>query len=159
MQKITPFLWFNNNAEEAMKFYTTVFKDADIMSMNYINQPGHSEQQLMIGSFKLYGQEFMVINGGPLLKFSQAISFFIHCDDQEEIDHYWNELSSGGEVQQCGWLIDKFGITWQVVPKQLGRLMSDPDRAKANRVQQAMLKMKKIIIAELQAAYDANPDD
>lgn len=141
MQKITPFLWFNDNAEEAMKFYTSVFKNSKI---NFSNP--------MTGSFTLEGQEFMVLNGGPMYQFSPAISLFITCDTQEEVDYFWNKLSEGGKPSRCGWLDDKFGVTWQVVPKQLGELLYHTNPEVSNRVMQAMLKMVKLDIAGLEAA-------
>ena len=154
MQKITPCLWFDNNAEEAMDYYTGIFKDASVVAKAYYGpgSPG-PEGSLMTATFKLAGQEFMVLNGGPVFKFSQAISFLVNCETQAEIDYLWEHLSAGGEVQQCGWLIDKFGVTWQIVPTILSDLMSDPDPAKAQRVMQAMLQMVKFDIAGLQRAY------
>jgi predicted 3-demethylubiquinone-9 3-methyltransferase (glyoxalase superfamily) len=143
MQKITPFLWFDGNLEEAVTFYTTVFPDARVESMNP-----------MTASFVIEGQEFMALNGGPQFKFSEAVSFFIRCETQAEIDYFWQHLVSGGGVEsQCGWLKDKFGLSWQVVPNVLARYLGDPDRSRAQRVMQSMLRMKKLDIAALEAAY------
>lgn len=147
MQKITPYLWFNGRAEEAMKFYVSVFEDAVVVNTNKIGE------NIITGSFKLYGQEFMVLDGGPMFSFSPAISFFVSCVTQEEVDTLWVKLSEGGEEQMCGWLTDKFGISWQIIPTALGRLMNSNDAAAAQRVMQAMLKMKKIIIEDLETAH------
>lgn len=155
MQKITPFLWFDDNAEEAVHFYTSIFNDSKIENLSRYGEGGPGPAgSVMMANFKLNGQDFMALNGGPVFKFSQAISFFISCESQEEVDHYWEKLSEGGETQQCGWLVDKFGISWQIVPTALGKLMGDKDPEKAGRVMQAMLKMVKIEIAGLQQAYD-----
>lgn len=151
MSKITPFLWFDNNAEEAMKLYTSIFKDSKVHSTS----PGPNGT-IMSATFELNGQQFMVLNAGPVFKFNEAVSFFIDCDTQEEVDYYWNALTAdGGEEGRCGWLKDKFGVSWQVVPKLLGQLLSDPTPAKAQAAMQAMLQMNKIDSAALQAAYDA----
>ncbi len=149
MQKITPFLWFDNQVEEAMKFYVSIFKDAKILSAT----PG-PDGKIMMGSFQIEGQEFMALNGGPMYKFTEAISLFVNCETQAEVDTLWEKLSAGGETSQCGWLKDKYGLSWQIIPHQLGELMSDKDPQKAGRVMQAMLKMTKIDIAQLQAAYN-----
>ena len=156
MQKITPFLWFNDQAEEAMNFYTSVFKNSKVMDVNRVGDAGPGKSGgVMMASFELDGQPFMAINGGPMFTFSEATSFFIDCTDQKEVDYFWEKLSAeGGAPGQCGWLKDKFGISWQVVPKVLGKLLSDPDPEKANRVMQAMLKMTKIDVTALQAAHD-----
>lgn len=155
MQKITPFLWFDDYAEEAVNFYTSIFKDSKIENISRYGEAGPGPAgSLMMANFKLNGQDFMALNGGPEFTFSQAISFFVSCETQAEVDHYWEKLSDGGEVQQCGWLKDKFGISWQIVPTALGRLLGDSDPEKAGRVMQAMLKMVKIDIAGLQRAYD-----
>jgi len=142
MAKVSPFLWFEGNMQEAVSFYMTVFKEAKLVSMN----PA-------MATFELLGQRFLALNAHPHHKFNEAISFFIDCDTQAEVDYYWDKLAEGGGQQQCGWLKDRFGLSWQVVPKALGRLLMDEDREKANRVMQAMLKMKKIVIADLEAAY------
>ena len=149
MQTITPFLWFDNNAEEAMNFYTAIFKDSQIVS----TMPG-PDGTLMGGTFALNGQEFMVLNGGPMFNFTPAISFFVKCETQAEVDHYWDKLSDGGSEEPCGWLKDKFGLSWQIIPNKLSELIGHPDREKAGRAIQAMLQMKKIDIATLQAAFE-----
>ncbi|MEO5906612.1 MAG: VOC family protein [Saprospiraceae bacterium] len=154
--KITPFLWFDNNAEEAMNFYTSVFKNSSTDSINRIGKGGHlPEGSVMICSFTLEGQKFMALNAGPHFKFNEAVSFYVSCENQEEVDYYWNKLTAeGGAESQCGWLKDKFGLSWQIIPTALGELIGDPDREKGGRVMQAMLGMKKIDISELQEAYD-----
>jgi predicted 3-demethylubiquinone-9 3-methyltransferase (glyoxalase superfamily) len=139
MKKVTPFLWFDNNAGEAMKFYTSVFSNAKITSP---------------GSFEIDGQEFLVLNGGPLYKFNEAISLFVNCNTQQEVDELWEKLSAGGEKSRCGWLKDKFGLSWQIIPSSLMEMLSDKDRKKSERVMNAMLKMDKIIIDELKKAYN-----
>lgn len=149
MQKITPFLWFDDNLEDAVKFYTSIFKNSTTSNL----MPGPGEK-LMSATFQLEGQEFIALNGGPIFKFTEAISFFIKCDTQKEIDEMWEKLSEGGEKSRCGWLKDKFGLSWQVVPPVLGQMLSDADREKAGRVMQAMMKMDKIILADLHKAYD-----
>jgi predicted 3-demethylubiquinone-9 3-methyltransferase (glyoxalase superfamily) len=149
MQKIAPFLWFNDNAEEAMHFYVSVFKDGRITSKT----PG-PDGKLLVGTLELFGQEFMVLNGGPEFTFNEAISLFVKCETQAEVDDLWTKLTDGGEESQCGWLKDKFGLSWQIIPNALGELLGDPDREKAGRVMQAMLGMKKIDIAGLRQAYD-----
>ena len=153
MQKITPFLWFNDNAEEAMNFYSSIFKNAKIGNVNHYPEgvPGFAGK-VSTATFQLEGQEFMVLNAGPKFKFTEAISFFVNCETQEEVDDLWAKLSAGGEEQKCGWLKDKFGLSWQIIPSALGKLMGDKDRAKANRVMMAMLQMTKIDIAGLQRA-------
>jgi len=157
MQKLTPFLWFDNQAEEAINFYTTVFKNSKIGSIvrNGEAGPGPKGSVLTI-SFQLEEQEFIALNGGPHFKFNEAISFVINCDTQEEVDYFWNKLTEGGEESQCGWLKDKFGLSWQVVPAILSKLIADKDAKKAARVMQAMMPMKKIIISDLQKASDQN---
>ena len=142
-QRITPFLWFNDNAEEAVNFYVSVFKDARVVEMSP-----------MSARFELLGREFLALNAHPHQPFTEAISFFIEVETQEEVDYYWNALlAGGGKEQMCGWLKDRFGVSWQVIPKALGRYLSDKDRSKAERAMQAMLKMKKLVIAELDKAY------
>ncbi len=155
-QKITPFLWFDNNAEEAINFYTSVFKDSKITSMSRYpdGMPGMGGK-VMSATFQLNGQDFYALNGGPEFKFTEAISLFVDCDTQEEVDYYWDRLiADGGAPGPCGWLKDKFGLSWQIIPKALGQLMGDPDQAKGGRVMQAMMKMSKINIAELRRAYE-----
>lgn len=156
MQKITPFLWFNDNAEEAINFYTSIFKNARITSINRLPEgtPGPAGK-VLTAAFELEGQEFMALNGGPEYKFNEAISFYVNCETQQEVDYYWDKLSAGSnDTGQCGWIKDKFGVSWQIVPTALGQLMSDPNPKKAQSVMQAMLKMKKIDIAELKRAYE-----
>lgn len=148
MQKITTFLTFENQAGEAMEFYTSLFKDARIVS----TVPG-PDGKVMTGTFTLNGQEFMALNGGPYFSFAQGISLFVKCDTQEEIDYYYDNLSDGGEKQPCGWLKDKFGVSWQVVPPILGQLLFDKNPAKSKNVLDAMMKMKKIDIAKLKEAH------
>ena len=149
MPKITPFLWFDNQAEEAANFYVSVFKQAKILSVSR-----NGDGSAFSVSFELDGQEFLALNGGPVFTFTPAISFFVHCETQAEVDHYWDSLSEGGVVEQCGWLKDRYGISWQVVPNILGELLADPDPVKAGRVNQAMLGMNKLDISQLRAAYD-----
>lgn len=160
MQKITPFLWFDNNAEEAMNFYISIFKNSKIVSIKRYPE-GATEGpmkgmggKVLTGVFELEGQQFMALDGGPIFKFNEAISLVVDCKTQEEVDELWSKLSAVPEAEQCGWLKDKYGLSWQIIPKVLGELISDPDPKKANRVTQAMLKMKKIDIAKLQQAYD-----
>jgi predicted 3-demethylubiquinone-9 3-methyltransferase (glyoxalase superfamily) len=149
-QKITPFLWFDNEAEEAMNFYVSVFKNSKIVSTG----PG-PDGKVMTGTFELEGQKFMALNGGPQFKFTEAISLFVDCTDQAEVDDLWNKLTAdGGKASQCGWLKDKYGLSWQIIPKALGELLGGTDPAKAQRAMQAMLKMQKIDVAALKAAYD-----
>ena len=155
-QKITPFLWFDGRVEEAVNFYTAVFKNSNVVNMTRLpaEAPGHNGK-VMVATINLNGIEFMLLDGGPMFKFTEAISFFVHCENQEEVDHFWNTLTAdGGQESQCGWLKDKYGVSWQIVPNALGQLMGDPNRVKAGNVMKAMLKMKKIDVAELQAAYD-----
>jgi len=154
MQKITPFLWFDNQAEEAMHFYTSIFKNAKVGKVTrYGDGAPMPKGTVMTASFELEGTEFVALNGGPIFKFTEAVSFNIDCKNQEEVDYYWEKLiAGGGAPSQCGWLKDKFGLSWQVVPTVLHELLGDRDRAKANRVMQAMLAMKKIDIGKLQEA-------
>jgi predicted 3-demethylubiquinone-9 3-methyltransferase (glyoxalase superfamily) len=155
MQKITPFLWFDGKAEEAANFYTSIFKNSKIESMARYGEEGPGEKgTVMSAIFQLNGQEFMTLNGGPLYTFSPAISFFVICETQEEVDELWEKLSEGGEKEPCGWLKDKFGVSWQIVPTILGVLLNDKDPGKSNRVMQAMLQMQKIDIAGLKRAYE-----
>jgi predicted 3-demethylubiquinone-9 3-methyltransferase (glyoxalase superfamily) len=152
MKKITPFLWFDTEAEEAMNFYVTVFKNSKVNGVSR----GPDGKAFTV-SFELDGQEFIGLNAGPQFKFNEAISIFVNCEDQAEVDELWTKLTAdGGEESMCGWLKDKYGLSWQIIPKQLGELMGDPDPAKAQRVTQAMLQMRKIDVAGLQKAYDQN---
>jgi|SRR5919204_2483473 predicted 3-demethylubiquinone-9 3-methyltransferase (glyoxalase superfamily) len=157
MQKITPFLWFNNNAEEAARFYTSIFKNSKILEIARYGDAGPGPKgSVMIVRFQLAGQEFTALNGGPQFKFNEACSFVVNCDTQQEIDEYWSKLTAGGGAEsQCGWLKDKFGLSWQVVPAELGKLLSDKDPEKTNRVMQAVLQMKKLDIATLKRAASA----
>jgi predicted 3-demethylubiquinone-9 3-methyltransferase (glyoxalase superfamily) len=155
MQKITPFLWFDNNAEEAMKFYTSVFKNSKIgkVALYPEGAPGPAGT-VMVGTFQIEGLEFIALNGGPMFKFTEAISFVVNCETQDEVDEYWKKLTAGGGKEvECGWLKDKFGLSWQIVPTTLNKLLEDKDKEKAKRVMQAMLKMKKIDIEGLKRAY------
>jgi predicted 3-demethylubiquinone-9 3-methyltransferase (glyoxalase superfamily) len=154
MQKIAPFLWFDDKAEEAMKFYTSIFKNSKIGRITRYGQGGPGPKgTVMSCTFQLEGQEFMALNGGPEFTFSPAISFFVNCETQEEVDELWEKLSAGGKKERCGWLKDKYGLSWQIIPTTLGKLLSDPDPGKSNRVMKAMLQMDKIDIARLQQAY------
>lgn len=155
MQKITPFLWFDGRAEEAANFYTSIFKNSKIGTISRYGEGGPGPKgSAMSATFQLEGQEFIALNGGPQYNFTPAISFFIHCETQEEVDHYWDKLSEGGRTVQCGWLQDKFGLSWQVVPTILFKLLNDKDPAKSKRVMQAMLKMIKLDIQGLKDAYE-----
>ncbi|TSJ38848.1 VOC family protein [Mucilaginibacter corticis] len=153
MSKITPFLWFDNNLDEAIKFYASIFKNSKLLyEVKYgENGPG-PKGTVMTATFELEGQKFMGLNGGPMFKFTEAISLFIACENQEEIDYYWEKLTDGGKESRCGWLKDKFGLSWQVVPKNLGSLLHNSDPEKANKVMQTMLAMDKLDIAALEKA-------
>jgi predicted 3-demethylubiquinone-9 3-methyltransferase (glyoxalase superfamily) len=154
MHKITPFLWFNNNAEEAMDFYTSVFKNSKKGDISRYGESGPGPKgSVMSATFELEGQTFFALNGGPTYSFTPAISMFVDCRDQEEVDYYWEKLSEGGRKDRCGWLTDKFGLSWQVVPTVLTQMLRDPDPAKASRVVKAMLQMDKLIIKDLKDAY------
>ena len=153
MGKITPFLWFDDNAEEAINLYTSVFKDSKAGSVSRYGDAGPGRKgQFMTGSFFLNGQEFVALNGGPLFKFTEAISFVVYCADQQEIDYYWEKLCEGGKPSRCGWLKDKFGLSWQIVPTALPTLLQHEDPEKAKRAMNAMLKMSKLVIKTLQEA-------
>ncbi len=149
MQKITPFLWFNGNAEEAMKFYVSIFKNSKVVS----TIPGPNGT-VMGATFQLEGQEFQALNGGRQFAFTPAISLFVSCETQAEVDELWGKLTQGGTEEPCGWLKDRFGLSWQIIPRALGRMLGDKDREKANRAMQAMLKMKKLDIAKLEQAFN-----
>jgi predicted 3-demethylubiquinone-9 3-methyltransferase (glyoxalase superfamily) len=155
MQKITPFLWYDTQAEEAANHYVSIFPDSKIESVTRFGDevPG-PKGRVMTVNFQLAGQRFMALNGGPMFPFTEAISFFVDCADQAELDGYWEKLLEGGEESQCGWLKDKFGVSWQIVPSVLGEMLSDPDPQKAQRVTEAMLKMIKLDIDALRQAYD-----
>ena len=158
MQKITPFLWFDDKAEEAANYYVSVFRNSKIRSVARYGEAGakvsgRPEGTVMTVAFELDGQEFIALNGGPQFKFSEAISFVVKCETQREIDELWEKLSRGGEEVECGWLKDRYGLSWQVVPAVLGEMMSDPDPARSQRVMEALVKMKKRDLAELENAY------
>lgn len=154
MQKITPFLWFDHQAEEAMNFYIPIFKNSKVLTVNRYGDAGPGPKgSVMTASFLLDGQEFIALNGGPAFQITPAISFVVNCETQQEVDAFWEQLSAGGREEQCAWLTDKFGVSWQIVPKVLVKLLSDPDPLKAQRVMSAMLKMKKIDIATLERSY------
>jgi predicted 3-demethylubiquinone-9 3-methyltransferase (glyoxalase superfamily) len=155
MQKISPFLWFEAEAEEAAGFYVSLFEDSEVTEIaRYPEGAPGPTGEVMTVSFRLAGQGFMALNGGPQYTFSQAISFYVHCDDQAEVDRLWDRLADGGEPQQCGWIVDRFGVTWQIVPDALNGFLSDPDPGRAQRAMQAMLQMVKIDVGELQRAAD-----
>jgi len=155
MQKITPFLWFNDQAEEAMNFYTSIFKNSSKGRIARYGEAGPGPKgSVMSAIFELDGQEFYALNGGPHFTFSPAISFFVKCETQQEVDEFWEKLSAGGEKQRCGWLKDKFGVSWQIVPTLLDKLLQDPDAARSARVMQALMQMDKLDIPRLQQAHD-----
>lgn len=156
MQKITPFLWFNENAEEAINFYTSIFKDSRMgkITRNGDNGPG-PKGSVLVANFTIEGQEFIALNGGPRFQFTEAVSFVVNCKTQDEIDFYWDKLlEGGGKEQACGWLKDRFGLSWQIVPDQLGELMSGNDPQRSGRVMQALMQMVKLDLGKLQKAYD-----
>lgn len=160
MQKITTCLWFNNQAEEAVNFYTSIFKNSKIGTTTRYDKAssevsGQPEGSVMVITFELDGREFMALNGGPAFTFTEAISLVINCETQQEVDYYWEKLTDGGAESECGWLKDKYGVSWQVTPIRLNELLEDPDSAKAERVMKAMLKMKKLDIPALEAAAEA----
>lgn len=154
VQKITPFLWFDREAEEAAIFYTSVFENSRITSVVRYGDAGPGPKgSVMTVAFELDGQTFTALNGGPVFKFTEATSFVVHCETQQEVDHFWDKLSAGGREDQCGWLKDKYGLSWQVVPDALIRLLQDTDAARSQRVMKAILQMKKIDIGKLEEAY------
>ena len=159
MTSITPSIWFNNNAEEAMNYYVSVFKNSKITRIDKYPDESLDEHfvgmsgKVINGEFELNGQRFICLDGGPIFKPNEAISFTVDCADQAEVDYYWEKLSAVPEAEQCGWCKDKFGLSWQIIPNRLGELLSDPDTEKANRAMQAMMKMHKINIAELETAF------
>lgn len=157
-QKVTPFLWFDTQAEEAANFYTSIFKDSEVMNVDRCTEGGPLPAgTVMTVTFKIFGQEFVGLNGGPQFSFNPAVSFLIACETQDEIDDLWEKLSAdGGEEQMCGWVQGKYGLSWQVVPPLLNEMLSDSDHERAQRVAEAMLKMKKIEIADLKRAYEGN---
>jgi predicted 3-demethylubiquinone-9 3-methyltransferase (glyoxalase superfamily) len=159
MQKITPFLWFDDKAEHAATFYTSIFKNSKIVNIARYGDAGaevsgRPKGTVMTVAFQLEGQEFVALNGGPQFKFTEAISFVVNCQTQQEVDEYWEKLSDGGQEVQCGWLKDKYGLSWQIVPTILSELLNDPDPKKAEKVMKAMLQMKKIDIKGLKQAYE-----
>jgi predicted 3-demethylubiquinone-9 3-methyltransferase (glyoxalase superfamily) len=150
MKKITPFLWFDTQAEEAMNFYISVFKNSKVLNVSR-----GPDGKAFIVSFELDGQEFMALNAGPEFKFNESVTFYVDCEDQAEVDYLWSALTAdGGEESMCGWLKDKYGLSWQIIPKRLGELMGDPDPVKAERVSEAMLKMQKIVVETLEREYE-----
>jgi predicted 3-demethylubiquinone-9 3-methyltransferase (glyoxalase superfamily) len=156
MQKITPFLWFDDKAEEAMNFYVSIFKNSKVGRVTRYGDAGPGPKgTVMSATFQLDGQEFFALNGGPLFSFTPAVSFFVNCETQQEVDELWEKLSAGGRKDRCGWLQDKYGLSWQIVPSILGKLLQDKDAGKVKRVMQAMLQMDKIDIKRLQEAYEA----
>ena len=156
MPKVTPFLWFDHQAEEAMHFYTSVFKNSKIGHVTRYGDAGPGPKgAVMSATFELEGQTFMALNGGPMFKFTEAISLFVSCETQQEVDELWEKLSAGGQKSRCGWLKDKYGLSWQIIPKALGELLADKDPAKSRRVMQAMLQMDKIDVAALKRAHAA----
>jgi predicted 3-demethylubiquinone-9 3-methyltransferase (glyoxalase superfamily) len=155
MQKITPFLWFDDKAEEAMNFYVSIFKNSKVGRVTRYGDAGPGPKgTVMSAAFVLDGQEFFALNGGPLFKFTEAISFFVNCETQQEVDQLWEKLSEGGEKSRCGWLKDKYGLSWQIIPSVLGKMLQDKNAEKAKRVMTAMLQMEKLDISRLQQAYD-----
>ena len=154
MQKITPFLWFDDKAEEAMNLYVSIFKNSEVLNVSRYGDAGPGPKgSVMTASFRLDGQDFIALNGGPMFKFTEAVSFVVNCETQQEIDEYWQKLSEGGKQDQCGWLKDRYGLSWQIVPRILPQLMKK-DPATSNRVMAALMQMKKLDIARLQEAYD-----
>jgi predicted 3-demethylubiquinone-9 3-methyltransferase (glyoxalase superfamily) len=154
MQKIVTFLWFDTQAEEAMNHYVSIFPASKVLSVSRYGEAGPGPQgSVMVANFQLAGQEFMALNGGPMYKFTEAISLFVNCESQAEVDELWRKLTDGGEPGPCGWLKDKFGLSWQIIPTVLGQLLQDPDPVKSSRVMQAMLQMGKLDIAALQRAH------
>jgi len=157
MQKITPCLWFNGKVDQALDLYTSVFKDSKVKQIARYGETGPGEPgSVMTAVFEIEGQEFMILNGGPQFPFTEAVSFTVHCNDQKEVDYYWDSLmANGGEEVECGWLKDPFGLRWQIVPDILPRMLADKDPAKSQKAMQAMLQMKKIDIAKLEEAYNS----
>ena len=155
MQKITPFLWFDTQDEDAMNFYISIFKNSKVIGVSRWGEAGPVPKgTVMSATFELDGQKFMALNAGPQFKFTEAISFFVNCETQEEVDEFWEKLSEGGEKSRCGWLKDKFGLSWQIIPSALGEMLNDKDPQKSKRVMEAMMQMGKIDIKILKQAYD-----
>lgn len=164
MRKITPFLWFDDMAEDAANYYVSIFRNSKIVNVTRYSESsaevsGRPKGSVMTVAFELDGEEFVALNGGPVFAFSPAISFVVNCETQKELDVLWEKLSDGGEAQECGWLKDKYGVTWQIVPAVLGELMADPDPAKTDRVMHALIQMKKLDIDGLKKAYEQKPID
>jgi len=162
MQKITPSLWFDSNAEEAMNYYTSVFKDSRIVTIKRYPE-GVAEGpmagmggKVLYGEFELNGQKVVCLDGGPIFKFNESVSFIVDCADQDEVDYFWEKLSAVPESEQCGWCKDKFGLSWQVIPRRMGELLMDADQEKSGRAMQAMLQMKKIVVADLEKAFNGD---
>src|SRR5438128_2567952 len=157
MQKITPFLWFNDKAEEAVNFYVSIFKNSKIMSVSRFGDAGSGPKgSVMSMTFQIEGQDFYALNGGPVFTFTPALSLFVNCESQQEVDELWEKLSAGGKKDRCGWLKDEYGLSWQIIPTVLGKLLQDKDPEKSKRVMQAMLQMDKIEIKALQQVYEQN---
>lgn len=155
MQKITPFLWFDDKAEEAMNFYVSIFKNSKVVRVSRYGDAGPGPKgSVMSATFQLEGQEFFALNGGPQFSFTPAISFFVNCETQQEVDELWEKLSAGGKKERCGWLKDKYGLSWQIIPSVLGKLLQDKNAAKSRSVMKSMLQMDKMDIKRLQQAYD-----
>jgi predicted 3-demethylubiquinone-9 3-methyltransferase (glyoxalase superfamily) len=159
MPKITPFLWFNTQAEQAVKHYTSIFKNSKVGNISRYGEEGAKMSGIPAGAimtvaFQLDGQDFIALNGGPHFKFTEAVSFVVNCETQDEVDEFWEKLSAGGEKSRCGWLKDKFGLSWQIVPTALGKMMQDKDGAKSKRVMQALMQMDKLDIQRLKQAYE-----
>jgi predicted 3-demethylubiquinone-9 3-methyltransferase (glyoxalase superfamily) len=155
MQKISPFLWFDHQAEEAVNFYVSVFRNSKVRNVARYGDAGPGPKgSVMTVSFELEGQQFTALNGGPHFKFTEAVSFVVNCETQDEVDELWDKLSEGGQTQQCGWLKDRFGLSWQIIPSDLPELIGDPDPRKSQRVMEAMLQMTKIDVAKLRQAYE-----
>jgi len=162
MQKITPCLWFDDQAEKAVKFYASIFKNSKIKSITRYSEDaakvsGRPKGSVLTVAFQLAGQEFLALNGGPIFKFTEAVSFIVNCETQAEVDRLWEKLSEGGEKGQCGWLKDKYGLSWQIVPTILSKMLQDKDARKSERVMSALLQMKKLDIKTLKQAYDRHP--
>jgi len=154
-QQITPFLWFDDNADKAVNFYLSIFKDSRLLDATRYGEAGPGPKgTIMTATFELNGQQFIALNGGPRYKFTEAVSFVVKCETQEEIDYYWDKLLDGGEPQRCGWLKDRFGLSWQIVPAQLSELFGGNDPQRAGRVMQAMMQMVKFDLAKLKEAYN-----
>lgn len=158
MQKITPFLWFNDQAEEAVNFYVSIFKNSKIVNVTRFGEAGPGPKgAVMSATFQLEGQQFIALNGGPMFTFTPAISLFVNCESQQEVDLLWEKLSEGGKKERCGWLKDKYGLSWQIIPTALGEMMNDKDPEKSKRVMQAMMQMDKLDIKTLKEAYNRKP--